>query len=327
MPNSLRTAHHICYNSLMRGIVSIIPGSFCLYKKMHPGGNHSSANARFCYSFWLRLMVMLHESNCSKSVEDIAELGCAASIGIGIIAIISGSSRYTALELRSFDIELNSIQLFDELVELFKSRADIPDDEEFAKISIKLKEYKFPSEIFPPALHTALCNPQRLAMIRQQVGKINYASNESMFNFIAPWESKVKELMDSFDLVFSRAVMEHTTEVDRVYSNIYSSMKRKGLMFHDIEYNSHHTSKFWNGHWGFSNFIWKLIEGRRPMMINKLPHSKHAAKIVSSGFKLIADSRVIRNSELPREWIAKKYSDLTDEDLSSYGGWFLAEKN
>jgi SAM-dependent methyltransferase len=148
-----------------------------------------------------------------------------------------------------------------------------------------------------------------------------------MFNFIAPWESKVKELMDSFDLVFSRAVMEHATDVDRVYSNIYSCLKHNGLMFHDIEYNSHHTSKFWNGHWGFSNFIWKLIEGKRPMIINRLPHSKHAAKIVSSGIKLIADSRVIRNSELPREWIAKKYGDLTDEDLCSYGGWFLAEKN
>lgn len=320
-------AQHVNYKSLLRGAVSMIPGSYLLYKQIHGDGRHSSANAKFCYSFWLRLLVKLHERGGLSRIADVAELGCADSLGIGIAAVISGSSSYTALELRSFDFRASSIQLFDEIVDLFASKADIPDDSEFPKISLKLSDYAFPTGIFPPQIHSALCNPARLAAIRKRVESISDGETGNTFNYIAPWDAKVNDLKGRFDLIFSRAVMEHVAEADKVYSKLHDCLKLSGLMFHDIEYNSHHTSKHWNGHWAFSNFVWKLIKGKRPMMINRIPHSIHAKMIVICGFKLIDDFRVIKESSLARECVAYQNGDITAEDLSSYGGWFLAEKN
>jgi hypothetical protein len=272
-------------------------------------------------------LVKLHEENLMWKRNDVAELGCADSLGIGIVAVISGSNSYTALELRSFDFRANSIQLFDEIVELFASKAKIPDDSEFPKISLKLSDYAFPTGIFPPQIHGALCDTARLAAIRKQIESISDGETGNTFNYVAPWDAKVNALRGRFDLIFSRAVMEHVAEADKVYSRLHDCLKLSGLMFHDIEYNSHHTSKHWNGHWAFSNFVWKLIKGKRPMIINRIPHSIHAKMMALSGFKLIDDFRVIKESSLTRELVAYENGDISAEDLSSYGGWFLAEKN
>lgn len=322
-----KTAVLVDYKSLLRGLISMVPGLYLLYKQIHGDGRHSSASARFCYSFWLRLLVKLHEENLMGKRNDVAELGCADSLGIGIIAVITGSSSYTALELRSFDFRANSFQLFDEIVELFVSKTDIPDDSEFPKISLKLSDYTFPSRIIPPPFHDALCNPERLAAIRKNLESISAGEIGNMFSYVAPWDSRILELKGRFDLVFSRAVMEHVTEADEVYSRFYDCLKPFGLMFHDIEYNCHHTSKYWNGHWAIPNLVWMLIKGKRPMMINRLSHSVHHKMIASSGYKVLDDFRVLKESKLPRDWISYENGVLPFEDFSTYGGWFLAEKN
>ena len=102
---------------LLRGILSYFPGF------NHPiftrtGGTNS---ARYCYSVWMRHLVMAKKSGAfTKIPKIVAELGPGDSLGIGLCALLSGAERYYAFDVVKYANPSKNMAIFEELVILFK---------------------------------------------------------------------------------------------------------------------------------------------------------------------------------------------------------------
>ena len=69
---------------LLFGISTFIPGVYkWRSKKTGSGGAYS---AKYCYSVYLRHMVMVKKSNLNTSPKVVAELGPGDSLGVGLMA-------------------------------------------------------------------------------------------------------------------------------------------------------------------------------------------------------------------------------------------------
>ena len=106
---------------ILTGIKTYIPG-FSFTSK----GTGGTISARYCYSVWLRHLTMAYKNGLSTQLDTIAELGPGDSIGIGLAALISGVNRYYAFDVVDYTSNKRNIEIFDELVDLFKKREKIP---------------------------------------------------------------------------------------------------------------------------------------------------------------------------------------------------------
>ena len=57
------------------------------------------ANSRYCYSVWLRHLSIINENGLDTNPNIVAELGPGDSIGMGLMALLTGSSKYYALDI------------------------------------------------------------------------------------------------------------------------------------------------------------------------------------------------------------------------------------
>ena len=72
---------------LISSILSFLP-EMALFKMDGTGGRTNSP--RYCYSAWLKHLVMAHQNNLDPYPSTIAELGPGDSLGMGIAALLSG---------------------------------------------------------------------------------------------------------------------------------------------------------------------------------------------------------------------------------------------
>ncbi len=98
-------------------------------------------------------------------------------------------------------------------------------------------------------------------------------------------------------------------------------------MSHSIDYKSHGSADEWNGHWAYSDFIWKLIKGKRPYLINRLPHSEHLRLMNEMGFEIVNDVTDQLPSKISREDIAPRFRKMTEEDLITSRAFIQASKS
>ena len=69
------------------------------------GGTNSD---RYCYSVWLRHLILLNKNGLTKCPQSVAEIGPGDSIGMGIAALISGADEYYAFDIIPHaNIEMN----------------------------------------------------------------------------------------------------------------------------------------------------------------------------------------------------------------------------
>ena len=84
------------FRATLAGLATYVPG----YEYLEPTGGTSSA--RYCYSVWLRHLVMAYDSGLlQRPPATVAELGPGDSIGIGLAALLSGARKYHALDVVS----------------------------------------------------------------------------------------------------------------------------------------------------------------------------------------------------------------------------------
>lgn len=209
-------------------------------------GTSGSSKARYCYSVFLRHLVMAKQNRLPILPETVAELGPGESIGSGLVALLSGAERYFAFDvIEHANLERN-LEIFDELVELFKRREPIPGDDEFPDVKPRLKSYEFPSEILTDELLNASLKPTRLNRIRESI--VNYKTKDSVINYVAPWDDVQLMEKESVDMIFSQAVMEHVVNLPFTYKAFSEWLKTDGFMSHQIDFKSHGTAEEWNGH-------------------------------------------------------------------------------
>ena len=305
----------LCY-----GLSSFIPGVYESFSKKTGGSN----NARYCYSVWLRHLIIAYENKLYNYPEIIAELGPGASLGVGFAGLLSGANRYYALDaVKHSNIE-NNLLVFDELIKLFQNRENIPGEEEFPLVKPYLDSYDFPKHILTDELLNITLEKSRIEKIRESIKNIN--NDDSLIKYIVPWYDPGIIIENTIDMIYSQAVLEYIDDLANAYNAMRLWLIPGGFFSHQIDFKCHGTHKLWNGHWTISNFIWKLIKGKRPFYLNREPHSTHTKHIENQEFKIIVDNKVVLDSEISGSDLTKKFRYLTDDDLITSGTLIQAAK-
>jgi SAM-dependent methyltransferase len=305
--------------AVLSGMSTYIPGADLA------GFTGGTDSARYCYAVWMRhLMRAAGHGRWTACPRVVAELGPGDSIGIGLAALLSGAAKYFALDLVSYSAAPKNLRIFDELVDLFAQRARIPDEQEFPHLLPRLGVYEFPGWLASPGQLEAALAPARLAAIRRGIEDADAA--DSMIRYKAPWTAG--EVIDEggVDYIFSQAVLEHIDDLEGVYAAMRRWLKPGGLMTHQIDFKCHDKAGTWNGHWAYPEFVWKIIVGRRPYLLNRQPHSAHVALLGRHGFDILEDAAEHLPSRLRREQLNPRLRGLTDADLTTSGAFIVAAR-
>ena len=275
--------------------------------------------ARACYTSWLCFLVAT-KPNLTLPVEIIAEIGPGDCLGVGLAALLSGSNTYYAIDKFSRSRNIDNMIIFDELVELFKKRAPIP---EFPKCYPKLDSYEFPKQL--EAIIATSLMEKRIDAIRETVRRIQSGESDVQndnIHIAYPTKKPEREI----DFLFSLATMEHIEDTFEAYKRDYEYLKPGGIFAHAIGFNAHGTAWRWNGHWTYSPIVWKIIGGRTKYLINRWPYSWHIRCLHKLGFKIAIQDKYREKNYLSRKDLSKQFSHIPDDDLTVYGAFISGNK-
>jgi Methyltransferase domain len=295
---------HLAY-----GIATFIPGVNELGLK----GTKGTDSARYCYSVWLRHLVMAKRNQLNSDPKIVAELGPGDSLGIGLAALISGCDQYFAFDVVEYANITKNAQIFDELVKLFQERAPIPGEAEFPNVKPFLDNYDFPADILDENRLQQALEPSRINHIRAAIENCQQA--DSMIQYKAPWYDDSVRDQEFVDMIYSQAVLEHVDDLNGTYKAMYAWLRPNGYISHEIDFKCHGTANEWNGHWAHSDFMWKLMRGKQAYLINREPHSTHITKLNAAGFEIICDDKTQLKSSLGQERLAPKFKSISSDDL------------
>ncbi len=305
---------------LLFNAASFIPGvgrlgSVRRVVKRRSIGTHGTNEARYCYSVWLRHLSNAAANGLNTDPRAVAELGPGDSIGIGIAAMLTGVERYYAFDVVAHANTARNLAIFDGLVELFRAGVDIPGSDEYPRVRPTLEDYRYPSQLLTAERMAAALEPRRLARIRDSIEHTD--SPDSMIQYRAPWNTSDAVERGTLDMVYSQATLEHVDALPEVYRAMYSWLKPGGFMSHEIDFKCHNHAREWNGHWTYSDFMWKLVRGKDVWLINRQPYSVHLKYMKSSGFRVVSEQIYSRESRVTRSQLAPRFRNLTDRDLST----------
>ena len=304
--------------ALLRGLLSYVPGFDPLIGRRRIGGGTSSA--RYCYSVWLRHLTLAHAGGLTTIPATIAELGPGDSVGLGMAALLSGVERYWALDVVSYSNPARNLRVFDDLVDLFTRRAPIPNDPELAQVKPALDSYAFPAHILTDERLRAALDPKRLAYLRNAVSTLGSAASDSdPLRYMTSWQDAAGIRMNSVDALYSQAVLEHVDDLELTYRAMRDWLRPGAYMSHQIDFRCHGTTSAWNGHWGVSDWAWRVAQGRREYFLNRQPCSRHLSLLEDFGFVVVSKIPQIDNSGIARAALAPRFQTLTDEDLRTSG--------
>lgn len=305
---------------LIYGVASFVPG-VSKYAAKRTGGTDS---ARYCYSVWLRHLVMAKSNGLNPFPKIVAELGPGDSLGIGLAALISGCDKYFAFDVVEYANTERNVKIFDELVILFRNRTAIPGEDEFPKVEPYLKKYDFPADILDENRLQDALEKSRIEKIRDSISQPQ--SNNSHIQYKVPWYDASILEKESADMIYSQAVLEHVDDLRNTYKSMHLWLKPTGYISHQIDFKSHGTADEWNGHWVYSDFIWKILRGNRPYLLNRKPHSSHITIIEEEGFRVVCDKKVNSKSIITRNDLASRFKTIPDDDLTTSGTFIQAVK-
>lgn len=309
---------------VLRGLLTYVP----IAERRIVKSTRGTSSARYCYSVWLRHLVMACECGLLKGPVPVtvAELGPGDSLGIGLAALLSGSSRYVALDVVPYADPARNLLVFDELIDLFRKRAPIPDAAEFPAVKPYLPSYEFPRRVLPEEHLSRALAPDRLAAIRRALERVNETGGEVTIAYRVPWYKTDVVERDSVDMLYSQAVLEHVDDLATTYPAMASWLKPGGFASHEIAFSAHHLTPEWNGHWTISDPVWKLIRGRRPYLLNREPASTHVELLRRSGLQIVNEMRMQVKSDVLRNRLARRFRAMSDDDLTTQAMFVQATK-
>jgi SAM-dependent methyltransferase len=300
---------------VVKGIATYIPGYQRLLDRFGyscPGG---TITAEYCYSVWLRHLELLQRHGLSSEPAVVAEIGPGNSLGVGLCALLTGARTYYAIDIETYANTERNLQIFAEIIRFFQKKSPDP-----------LSESGFPSHILTEQRLARTLEPQRVNLIKQCILQMNQPVQGFYLGYAAPGNSSPTVRENSVDFILSHAVMEHVDDPEAVYRILYRWLKPGGCMSHMIDYRSHNLARQWNGHWAYSEALWKLMRSKRPYFINRQPHSAQAAAMERCGFRIMGEEKTRETPGIRREQLAPPFHDLSDEDLTTATGFFVAVK-
>ena len=206
----------------------------------------------------------LHGLGFKVDGANIGELGPGDSIGVGLAALLSGAKSYTGLDLVPFSAKADLLTILDRLVQMYSQRTSIPDQNEFPRVLPRLDSYEFPGKAI-----SGVAFADKVEQIRAELRK--GMNSGCLLHYHAPWPSNHDVPVASLDLVFSQAVLEHLDNLEGTYKAMFSWLRSGGYASHSIDFSVHYLSPFWNGHWSYSDWQWRMVRGRREFLLNRDP--------------------------------------------------------
>jgi hypothetical protein len=275
-------------------------------------------NARYCYGVFMRHLSYAHRAGKVGLPVVVAELGPGDSLGTGLAWLIAGSERYLAFDVRRYATTERNLHVFDELVENFRARADVPGPGEFPEMKPGLDTLAFPNEILPGAQLDRALDPGRLARIRLALKDLERSSSGPIA-YVAPWDYATNVREKSVDLIFSQAVMEHVEDVDHAYAMSRLWLKQDGMVSHQIDFRSHGTSPSWDGYRAYSELGWRIVRGRRTYLINRVPDTGHVDAMRRHGLRVVTLVPSTQAPSLEPSQYARRFRDLNPESRRTAG--------
>jgi SAM-dependent methyltransferase len=288
-----------------------------------PKGTGGTVSARYCYSVYLRHLIMAAASGLPIDPRTVAEIGPGDSLGIGLTAVLCGAEQYYAFDVVEHASPERNVAVFDELVELLRCRAPIPNDADLAEIKPGLADYAFPSSVLTERRLAATLAEARVAGLRATLpaggagGPIRYQ---------VPWLDDTVIRSGTVDMIFSQAVMEHVDALGDAYAACWRWLRPGGFMSHQIDFRCHDTAQEWNGHWAYNDLVWWAIRGARPWLLNRVPYSEHLLLMAQLGFRIVASRPAKGEGGIARARLARRFRGLSADDFATAGAFVQALK-
>jgi hypothetical protein len=309
---------------VISGILTYIPE----LEKVMPNRTGGTNSARYCYSIWLRHLVLSQQAGLCTQPKVVAELGPGDSLGIGLAALLSGAQKYYAFDVVKYADSAVNFDILDELTSLFVKCEPIPGPQEFPLIQPPLQSYEFPHHILTEERLRKSLATERIHSIREAIADSGHSIDSDIeIRYIVPWYNSDVVECETVDMIFSQAVLEHVNDLAHTYQTFYRWLKSDGFMSHQIDFGCHHLAKQWNGHRAYSDLTWKLIKGKRAYLLNREPYSTHKHLLDSAGFEIVREIKSSDSSGLTREQLSTRFRQLSEEDLTTRTVHILAKKD
>jgi hypothetical protein len=256
------------------------------------GGTDSS---RYCYRIWLRHFTALHRHGFRIDGAHVGELGPGDSIGAGLGALLSGGESYIGLDAIPYFANVNLDEMFADLVRMFANKEPIHEGEPFPDDAIHWPGFD-----------------DRVQKI--QAGIRAGINRTPLLRYEAPWTSPDVIRARSLDVVFSEGVLQCIDELEAAYHTMFAWLRPGGYGSHAIALSSLYLSPYWNGHWAYSDWQWRVVRGARPFLLNREPLSTHLRFAERAGFEILSVTRRYYDGGLDISALAPRFRALDPED-------------
>ena len=314
---------------LLGGLKSLLPVSPSRYT-----GTGGSSSSRYCYSVWLRHLLLTHGAGLDTRPRTLVELGPGDSIGVGLAALLTGTERYLALDVVQHSNDTHTVQMLDELPALFLRREPVPGPGEFPRTHPLIPAYDFPRHILTDERLAASLAPERVEAIRNAAlrpGSAGPSRGNEHVRYVCPWYAPDVVADGTADMVLGQGVLQDMDDrhADDTLTMAFRAMARwlrpGGVMSHQVELACP-GGDFWNEHWTYPDLAWRVVRGGRPYYKNRAPMSRYLRLHEAHGFDIRQVIPVKEVSGLRRDRLAERFRGLSDEDLNTRAVYILAVK-
>ena len=309
---------------MLGGLKSYFPVLHAGYK-----GAVGQTTGAYCYSVWLRHLTLITKAVPTFAPKVVVELGPGDSLGLGCAALLSGAEQYIGLDVVAHANPEHDVKVLDELVELFKHHAPIPDGRSFPNLLPEIQSYRFPDRVFAADAPRRIdLDPERLKSIREALlDRQDVLYDNVPVGYTAPWGPRTLD-RQSVDLVITQAVLQDMghepakSELAGAFQAMSRWLRKGGVMSHQINF-AFPGSAEWNHHWRYSDAAWRVVRGNRPFFENRVPLSVYLALCDENDFEVVSVKRVEREG-LPREKCAPRFRDLPEDDFRTASAHIVA---
>jgi SAM-dependent methyltransferase len=313
MAVSTRTGFLPLLRPFVKGALTFLPGANAVLPKPNAGNRPPSS---YFYGVWLKHLSYLLDLGVPMPTS-VAELGPGDTLGLGICALLCGARRYVGLDIYPHTAARENVKVLHELAAQFRQCAPRP-TKGWPDFDALLDERLFLKGIKPAVTDEIVLSIER-ALMHEQADGLTCA-------YKVPWYRPDTIEASSVDIVISHAVLEHVKDIRGTYAALHRWLKPGGVMSHQIDFRSHNLTPDWNGYRAISEGVWRIMMGRRPYLINREPWSAHASAITDCGFKIINFQLLLRKDGIARSTLARRWKDLSDEDLQCGEAFVQAQK-
>lgn len=305
---------------LLGGLKSYLPARMSAYT-----GTGGTTTGAYCYSVWMRHLSIITRHVPGFRPHVVVEPGPGDSIGLGLAALLSGARTYHGLDvLEHASLDTNN-RVLEELLQLFRARAALPDERAFPKLLPRLASYAYPAHLLDErVLEERLAEPF-VSRLRAAIG----GADPTLIHYACPW-SPQSVAQDSANLVISQVAlqdMDHVPERDDLHENLRvmaSWLKPGGVMSHQIDFSCP-GGDVWNHHWAYSSLSWKIIRGQRPYYVNRAPLSEYVRLFAAVGCEVVGVEPSAATG-MPRDKLAAPFRQLPEADLHAKAALVVAVK-